>query len=197
MSTVHTPTCAIRPPPSPHPARPPRGVLRPGHLDPGRAPRGIRRAVALLPPPPGRLGSLRAHHHPGLQRLLPELLLALLTIGALSDHLGRRPVLMSALLLQAASMVLGVKRTASRKYTVPVQAGAKLTRGGGQGPAAMPARVMLLVRADRPGRSGSSRSRRAAPAALDAAPVAAPRPPSWAIPGRGRRAACPPTRAAR
>ncbi|MGY4979148.1 MFS transporter [Streptomyces sp. 900105755] len=34
------------------------------------------------------------------------LLLALLTTGALSDHLGRRPVLVGALAVEAASMVL-------------------------------------------------------------------------------------------
>ncbi|MFF4173291.1 MFS transporter [Streptomyces sp. NPDC001744] len=83
------------------------------------------------------------------------LLLALLTTGALSDHLGRRPVLVGALLLEAASMVL----LATADGAGALIAG-RILQGAATGAATSAAGAALLDLQDplRPGRSALTNS---------------------------------------
>ncbi|TLS44425.1 MFS transporter [Streptomyces montanus] len=83
------------------------------------------------------------------------LLVALLTVGALSDHLGRRPVLVSALVLEAASMLL----LASADGAGPLIA-ARILQGAATGAATSAAGAALLDLEDprRPGRSALANS---------------------------------------
>ncbi|WP_217144477.1 MFS transporter [Streptomyces sp. AC627_RSS907] len=83
------------------------------------------------------------------------LLVALLTVGALSDHLGRRPVLVGALLLEAASMLL----LASADGAGPLVA-ARILQGAATGAATSAAGAALLDLEDprRPGRSALTNS---------------------------------------
>ncbi|WP_030673894.1 MFS transporter [Streptomyces cellulosae] len=83
------------------------------------------------------------------------LLLALLTTGALSDHLGRRPVLVSALLLEAASMVLLASADGAGALIT-----ARILQGAATGAATSAAGAALLDLHDplRPGRSALTNS---------------------------------------
>ncbi|MGE7435543.1 MFS transporter [Kitasatospora sp. NPDC001175] len=83
------------------------------------------------------------------------LLVALLTVGGLSDHLGRRPVLMGALVLEAASMLL----LASADGAGPLIA-ARILQGAATGAATSAAGAALLDLEDprRPGRSALANS---------------------------------------
>ncbi|OAH11777.1 MFS transporter [Streptomyces jeddahensis] len=83
------------------------------------------------------------------------LLLALLTVGALSDHLGRRPVLVGALLLQAASMVLLASADGAGALIA-----ARILQGAATGAATSAAGAALLDLEDprRPGRSALTNS---------------------------------------
>ncbi|MFD9684753.1 MFS transporter [Kitasatospora sp. NPDC059088] len=78
------------------------------------------------------------------------LLSALLTTGALSDHLGRRPVLAGALLAEAASMLLLASADGAGTLTA-----ARLLQGAATGVATSAAGAALLDLADprHPGRS--------------------------------------------
>ncbi|GGV12098.1 MFS transporter [Streptomyces filipinensis] len=78
------------------------------------------------------------------------LLVALLTVGALSDHLGRRPVLVGALVLEAVSMLL----LASANGAGPLIA-ARILQGAATGAATSAAGAALLDLAD-PRRTGRS-----------------------------------------
>jgi MFS family permease len=83
------------------------------------------------------------------------LLLALLTTGALSDHLGRRPVLVGALLLEAASMVLLASADGAGALIT-----ARILQGAATGAATSAAGAALLDLQDplRPGRSALTNS---------------------------------------
>jgi MFS family permease len=83
------------------------------------------------------------------------LLLALLTTGALSDHLGRRPVLVGALLLAAASMVLLASADGAGALIT-----ARVLQGAATGAATSAAGAALLDLHDpaRPGRSALTNS---------------------------------------
>ncbi|WP_224275609.1 MFS transporter [Streptomyces sp. LS1784] len=83
------------------------------------------------------------------------LLVALLIVGGLSDHLGRRPVLMGALVLEAASMLL----LASADGAGPLIA-ARILQGAATGAATSAAGAALLDLEDprRPGRSALANS---------------------------------------
>ncbi|WP_214412015.1 MFS transporter [Sphaerisporangium fuscum] len=83
------------------------------------------------------------------------LLLALLTTGALSDHLGRRPVLASALVVEAASMVLLASADGAG-----VLIAARVLQGAATGAATSAAGAALLDLEDsrRPGRSALANS---------------------------------------
>ncbi|WP_329576097.1 MFS transporter [Kitasatospora sp. NBC_01250] len=78
------------------------------------------------------------------------LLLALLTTGSLSDHLGRRPVLVGALLAEAGAMVLLATAHGAGSLTA-----ARVVQGAATGAATSAAGAALLDLADarRPGRS--------------------------------------------
>ncbi|WP_180686101.1 MFS transporter [Streptomyces gossypiisoli] len=78
------------------------------------------------------------------------LLLALLTVGALSDHLGRRPVLVGALVLEAASMLLLASADGAGLLIA-----ARILQGAATGAATSAAGAALLDLEDprRPGRS--------------------------------------------
>ncbi|MFD5514253.1 MFS transporter, partial [Streptomyces sp. NPDC127051] len=78
------------------------------------------------------------------------LLVALLTVGALSDHLGRRPVLVGALVLEAVSMLV----LASADGADPLIA-ARILQGAATGAATSAAGAALLDLAD-PRRAGRS-----------------------------------------
>ncbi|MFF4602532.1 MFS transporter [Streptomyces sp. NPDC001339] len=78
------------------------------------------------------------------------LLVALLTVGALSDHLGRRPVLVGALVLEAVSMLV----LASADGAGPLIA-ARILQGAATGAATSAAGAALLDLAD-PRRAGRS-----------------------------------------
>ncbi|WP_244321234.1 MFS transporter [Streptomyces melanosporofaciens] len=83
------------------------------------------------------------------------LLLALLTVGALSDHLGRRPVLVGALALESVSMVL----LAAADGAGPLIA-ARVLQGAATGAATSASGAALLDLDDslRPGRSALTNS---------------------------------------
>ncbi|MCI0385451.1 MFS transporter [Streptomyces sp. CNQ085] len=83
------------------------------------------------------------------------LLLALLTTGALSDHLGRRPVLAGALLIAAASMVLLASADDASSLTI-----ARVLQGVATGAAisAAGAALLDLENPRRPGRSALANS---------------------------------------
>ncbi|MFL4953180.1 MFS transporter [Streptomyces sp. MMS24-I31] len=83
------------------------------------------------------------------------LLLALLTTGALSDHLGRRPVLVGTLLLEAASMVLLASADGAGALIT-----ARILQGAATGAATSAAGAALLDLQDplRPGRSALTNS---------------------------------------
>ncbi|WP_241678702.1 MFS transporter [Streptomyces lasalocidi] len=83
------------------------------------------------------------------------LLLALLTTGGLSDHLGRRPVLVGALLLEAASMVLLASADGAGALVT-----ARILQGAATGAATSAAGAALLDLQDplRPGRSALANS---------------------------------------
>ncbi|MFG2177364.1 MFS transporter [Streptomyces abikoensis] len=83
------------------------------------------------------------------------LLVALLTVGALSDHLGRRPVLVGALVLETVSMLV----LASADGAGPLIA-ARVLQGAATGAATSAAGAALLDLADprRPGRSALTNS---------------------------------------
>ncbi|MFI0806390.1 MFS transporter [Streptomyces echinatus] len=83
------------------------------------------------------------------------LLLALLTTGALSDHLGRRPVLVGALAVEAASMVLLASADGAGALTA-----ARVLQGAATGAAASAAGAALLdlENPQRPGRSALTNS---------------------------------------
>lgn len=83
------------------------------------------------------------------------LLVALLTVGALSDHLGRRPVLMGALVLEAASMVL-----LASAHSAGLLIAARILQGAATGAATSAAGAALLDLEDprRPGRSALTNS---------------------------------------
>ncbi|WP_433541832.1 MFS transporter [Streptosporangium sandarakinum] len=83
------------------------------------------------------------------------LLLALLTTGALSDHLGRRPVVVGALLVEAASMVLLATADGAGALIT-----ARILQGAATGAATSAAGAALLDLADprRPGRSALTNS---------------------------------------
>ncbi|WP_328843320.1 MFS transporter [Streptomyces sp. NBC_00258] len=83
------------------------------------------------------------------------LLLALLTTGALSDHLGRRPVLAGALLMAAASMVLLASADGAGSLTI-----ARVLQGAATGAATSAAGAALLDLENprRPGRSALANS---------------------------------------
>ncbi|MGW4037750.1 MFS transporter [Streptomyces sp. NPDC004778] len=83
------------------------------------------------------------------------LLLALLTTGALSDHLGRRPVLAGALLMVAASMVLLASADGAGSLTT-----ARVLQGAATGAATSAAGAALLDLENprRPGRSALASS---------------------------------------
>ncbi|MFE3830857.1 MFS transporter [Streptomyces sp. NPDC059092] len=83
------------------------------------------------------------------------LLLALLTTGALSDHLGRRPVLAGALLMAAASMVLLASADGAGSLTI-----ARVLQGVATGAATSAAGAALLDLENprRPGRSALANS---------------------------------------
>lgn len=78
------------------------------------------------------------------------LLLALLTTGALSDHLGRRPVLLGALIAEAGSMVLLASADGAGSLTA-----ARVVQGVATGAATGAAGAALLDMEDprRPGRA--------------------------------------------
>ncbi|MEV0977831.1 MFS transporter [Streptomyces sp. NPDC049915] len=98
------------------------------------------------------------------------LLPAPLTTGALSDHLGRRPVLVGALALEAVSMVLPASADGTR-----ARIAARVVQGAATGAATSAAGAALLDLADprRPERSALANS---------IAPVAAWPPASWSPP---------------
>ncbi|WP_152436752.1 MFS transporter [Nocardiopsis xinjiangensis] len=83
------------------------------------------------------------------------LLLALLTTGALSDHLGRRPVLVGALLMAAASMGLLASADSAGSLTI-----ARVLQGAATGAATSAAGAALLDLENprRPGRSALANS---------------------------------------
>ncbi|WP_409474637.1 MFS transporter [Streptomyces sp. HC307] len=83
------------------------------------------------------------------------LLVALLTVGALSDHLGRRPVLVGALVLEAASMVLLASADGVGQLIA-----ARVLQGAATGAATSAAGAALLDLEDprRPGRSALTNS---------------------------------------
>ncbi|MGV9270518.1 MFS transporter [Kitasatospora sp. NPDC003701] len=83
------------------------------------------------------------------------LLLALLTTGALSDHLGRRPVLLGALLAEAGSMVLLASADGAGSLTA-----ARVLQGVATGAATGAAGAALLDLEDtrRPGRAALANS---------------------------------------
>ncbi|MEU5637843.1 MFS transporter [Streptomyces rishiriensis] len=83
------------------------------------------------------------------------LLLALLTTGALSDHLGQRPVLAGALLMAAASMVLLASADGAGSLTI-----ARVLQGAATGAATSAAGAALLDLENprRPGRSALANS---------------------------------------
>lgn len=83
------------------------------------------------------------------------LLLSLLTTGALSDHLGRRPVLVGALAVQAASMVLLASADGAGALIA-----ARVLQGAATGAATSAAGAALLDLEDprRPGRSALTNS---------------------------------------
>lgn len=83
------------------------------------------------------------------------LLLALLTAGALSDHLGRRPVPAGALLMAAASMVLLASADGAGSLTI-----ARVLQGAATGAATSAAGAALLDLENprRPGRSALANS---------------------------------------
>ncbi|USQ85940.1 MFS transporter [Streptomyces phaeoluteigriseus] len=83
------------------------------------------------------------------------LLLALLTTGALSDHLGRRPVLVGALLLEAASMLMLATADGAGALIT-----ARILQGAATGAATSAAGAALLDLHDplRPGRSALTNS---------------------------------------
>ncbi|MER6442630.1 MFS transporter [Streptomyces sp. NPDC001185] len=83
------------------------------------------------------------------------MLMALLTTGALSDHLGRRPVLVGALLLEAASMVLLASADSAGTLIT-----ARVLQGVATGAATSAAGAALLDLQDsaRPGRSALTNS---------------------------------------
>ncbi|MER5908241.1 MFS transporter [Streptomyces mirabilis] len=83
------------------------------------------------------------------------LLVALLTVGALSDHLGRRPVLVGALVLEAASMLL-----LASADTAGLLIAARILQGAATGAATSAAGAALLDLDDprRPGRSALTNS---------------------------------------
>ncbi|WP_121745212.1 MFS transporter [Streptomyces sp. E2N166] len=83
------------------------------------------------------------------------LLLALLTTGALSDHLGRRPVLAGALLMAAASMALLASADGAGSLTI-----ARVLQGAATGAATSAAGAALLDLENprRPGRSALANS---------------------------------------
>ncbi|WP_438309858.1 MFS transporter [Streptomyces sp. HUAS TT3] len=83
------------------------------------------------------------------------LLLALLTTGSLSDHLGRRPVLATALALDAVSMVLLATADGAGALI-----GARVLQGAATGAATSAAGAALLDLADplRPGRTALANS---------------------------------------
>jgi MFS family permease len=83
------------------------------------------------------------------------LLLALLTTGALSDHLGRRPVLVGALVVEAASMVLLASADGAGSLIA-----ARVLQGVATGAATSAAGAALLDLEDprRPGRSALTNS---------------------------------------
>ncbi|MDH6119460.1 MFS family permease [Kitasatospora sp. GAS204A] len=83
------------------------------------------------------------------------LLLALLITGALSDHLGRRPVLVGALLLEATSMVLLASADGAGALIT-----ARILQGAATGAATSAAGAALLDLQDplRPGRSALTNS---------------------------------------
>lgn len=83
------------------------------------------------------------------------LLLALLTVGALSDHLGRRPVLVGALVVEAASMVLLASADGAGALIA-----ARILQGAATGAATSAAGAALLDLEDhrRPGRSALTNS---------------------------------------
>ncbi|MEU0332012.1 MFS transporter [Streptomyces sp. NPDC006193] len=83
------------------------------------------------------------------------LLLALLTTGGLSDHLGRRPVLVGALLLEAASMVLLASADGAGALVT-----ARILQGAATGAATSAAGAALLDLQDplRPGRPALTNS---------------------------------------
>ncbi|GGP34261.1 MFS transporter [Streptomyces abikoensis] len=83
------------------------------------------------------------------------LLVALLTVGALSDHLGRRPVLVGALILETVSMLV----LASADGAGPLIA-ARVLQGAATGAATSAAGAALLDLTDprRPGRSALTNS---------------------------------------
>ncbi|MEU0100784.1 MFS transporter [Streptomyces sp. NPDC006267] len=82
-------------------------------------------------------------------------LVALLTTGALSDHLGRRPVLTGALLMAAASMALLASADGAGSLTV-----ARVLQGAATGAATSAAGAALLDLENprRPGRSALANS---------------------------------------
>ncbi|WP_262705314.1 MULTISPECIES: MFS transporter [Streptomyces] len=83
------------------------------------------------------------------------LLLALLTTGALSDHLGRRPVLVGTLLVEAASMVLLASADGAGALIA-----ARILQGAATGAATSAAGAALLDLEDprRPGRPALTNS---------------------------------------
>ncbi|MEV5546800.1 MFS transporter [Streptomyces sp. NPDC052309] len=83
------------------------------------------------------------------------LLVALLTVGALSDHLGRRPVLAGALVLEAASMLLLALADGAGALIA-----ARILQGAATGAATSAAGAALLDLEDprRPGRSALANS---------------------------------------
>ncbi|MFF3788314.1 MFS transporter [Streptomyces sp. NPDC001933] len=83
------------------------------------------------------------------------LLLALLTTGALSDHLGRRPVLAAALIVEATSMALLATADGAASLTA-----ARVLQGAATGVAtsAAGAAVLDLGNPQRPGRSALTNS---------------------------------------
>ncbi|MFF1594999.1 MFS transporter [Streptomyces sp. NPDC058286] len=83
------------------------------------------------------------------------LLVALLTTGALSDHLGRRPVLVGALVMEAASMVLLASADGAGALIA-----ARVLQGAATGAATSAAGAALLDLEDprRPGRAALTNS---------------------------------------
>ncbi|MGW0819431.1 MFS transporter [Streptomyces viridiviolaceus] len=83
------------------------------------------------------------------------LLVALLTVGSLSDHLGRRPVLVGALVLEAASMLLLASADGAGLLIA-----ARILQGAATGAATSASGAALLDLEDprRPGRSALTNS---------------------------------------